>query len=102
MESLEDDPSVIEPDVLSKDRAKFDDTGDQRYVEKAHRRGEVVWIVGRRIEVAPHYRRPHLMLALVWTSQAVPKIVPRRDTPCVVRSWRRCRVGGVIGHYSQG
>jgi hypothetical protein len=77
---LEDDPSVIEPDVLSKDRTKFEDTGDQKYVAKAHRRGKVGWNVGRRVEVAPHYRRPHM--TLVWTGRgrAVPKIVPRRGS----------------------
>ena len=77
---LEDDPSIIEPDVLSKDRRKFEGSGDQKYVEKAHRRGKVGWNVGRHIEVAPHYRRPHM--TLVWTGRgrAVPKIVPRRGT----------------------
>jgi hypothetical protein len=77
---LENDPSVIEPDVLSKDRAKFESSGDQRYVDKAHRRGKVGWNVGRHIEVAPHYRRPHM--ALVWTGRgrAVPKVVPRRGS----------------------
>ena len=33
---LENDPSVIEPDVLSKDRDKFESTGDPKYVDKAH------------------------------------------------------------------
>jgi hypothetical protein len=77
---LENDPSVIEPDVLSKDRDKFETSGDDRYVDKAHRRGKIGWNVGRRIEVAPHYRRPHM--ALVWTGvgRAVPKIVPRRGS----------------------
>ena len=77
---LENDPSVIEPDVLSKDRDKFEASGDDRYVDKAHRRGKIGWNVGRRIEVAPHYRRPHM--ALVWTGRgrAVPKIVPRRGS----------------------
>ena len=77
---LENDPSVIEPDVLSKDRDKFESTGDQKYVDKAHRRGKVGWNVGRHIEVIPHYRRPHM--ALVWTGRgrAVPKIVPRRGS----------------------
>jgi hypothetical protein len=32
---LENDPTVIEPDVLSKDRAKFEGNGDQKYVDKA-------------------------------------------------------------------
>ena len=33
-----------------------------KYVAKAHRRGKVGWNVGRRIEVAPHFRRPHMTL----------------------------------------
>ena len=77
---LENDPTVIEPDVLSKDRVKFEGNGDQKYVDKAHRRGKVGWNVGRHIEVVPHYRRPHM--ALVWTGRgrAVPKVVPRRGS----------------------
>jgi len=77
---LDNDPSVIEPDVLSKDRDKFEETGDQKYVDKAHRRGKIGWNVGRHIEVAPHYRRPHLMLAWTGTGRAVPKIVPRKGS----------------------
>jgi len=77
---LENDPSIIEPDVLSKDRGKFEETGDQKYVDKAHRRGKVGWVVGRRIEVAPHYRRPHLMLAWTGSGRAVPRVVPRRGS----------------------
>jgi hypothetical protein len=34
-----------------------------KYVAKAHRRGKVGWNAGRRTEVAPHYRRPHMTLA---------------------------------------
>jgi len=77
---LENDRSVIEPDVLSKDRDKYENSGDQKYVDKAHRRGKIGWNVGRHIEVAPHYRRPHM--ALVWTGhgRTVPKIVPRRGS----------------------
>lgn len=52
---LENAPSVIEPDVLGKDRDKFEQTGDRKFVDKAHRRGKIGWNVGRRIEVAPHY-----------------------------------------------
>ena len=77
---LADDPSVIEPDVLAKDQARFRQTGDEKYIDKAHRRGKVGWNVGRRMEVVPHYRRPHM--ALVWTGRgrAVPKVVPRRGS----------------------
>jgi hypothetical protein len=77
---LDHDPQIISPDVLNKDREKFDSTGDDRYIDRAHRRGKVGWDVGRHVEVAPHYRRPHM--ALVWTGRdrAVPKIVPRRGS----------------------
>jgi hypothetical protein len=77
---LENDPSVIEPDVLSKDRGKFQQTGDEKYIVKAHRRGKVGWNVGRTIEVMPHYRRPHM--TLVWTGRgrAVPRVVSRRGS----------------------
>jgi hypothetical protein len=44
------------------------------YVDKAHRRGKVGWNVGRHIEVAPHYRRPHM--ALVWTGTGPPMTSP--------------------------
>ena len=77
---LENDPSVISADVLADDRAKFEQTGDDKYVSKAHRRGKVGWNVGHRLEVVPHYRRPHL--TLVWTGhgRGVPRIVPRRGS----------------------
>ena len=77
---LENDPSVIEPDVLSKDRARFEQSGDEKYVAKAHRRGKVGWNVGRQIEVIPHYRRPHLMLAWTGRGRGVPRVVPRRGS----------------------
>jgi hypothetical protein len=77
---LENDPSIISPDVLSKDRDRFEKTGDEKYVDKAHRRGKVGWDVGRHVEVMPHYRRPHLMLSWTGPGRAVPKIVPRRGS----------------------
>jgi hypothetical protein len=77
---LENDPSIISPDVLADDRGKYEASGDQKYVDKAHRRGKVGWDVGKHIEVIPHYRRPHM--ALVWTGRgrAVPRVVPRKGS----------------------
>ena len=77
---LENDPSIISPDVLADDRAKFDASGDPKFVDKAHRRGKVGWDVGRHIEVIPHYRRPHMTLVWTGSGRAVPKIVPRRGS----------------------
>jgi hypothetical protein len=58
----------------------YEQSHDQKFVDKAHRRGKVGWDVGRHIEVIPHYRRPHM--ALVWTGQGrgVPRIVPRKGS----------------------
>ena len=64
--------------MLSKDKSEFEQTGDETYVAKAHRRGKVGWNVDRQIEVIPHYGRPHLMLAWTGKGRAVPRVVPRR------------------------
>ena len=77
---LENDPELISPEVLADDRAKYEQTGDQKFVEKARRRGKFGWDVGRHIEVIPHYRRPHLMLAWTGAGRSVPKIVPRKGS----------------------
>ena len=60
---LENDPSIISPDVLSKDRDRFEKTGDEEYVDKARRRGKVGWDVGQHVEVMRHYRQPRMMLS---------------------------------------
>ncbi len=77
---LENDPEIIFPDDLANGRAKFEVSGDQKFVEKAHRRGKIGWDVGKHIEVIPHFRRPHM--TLVWTGhgRAVPRVVPRRGS----------------------
>ena len=77
---LENDPSLIEPDVLSKDRAKYDLTHDQTIVDRAKRRGKIGFNVGKGIEVIPHVRRPHP--ALMWTGHGreIPRIVMRKGS----------------------
>jgi hypothetical protein len=77
---LADDSAIIEPDVLNDDRDKYERTGDRKYVDKAHRRGKIGWVVGRKIDVAPHYRRPHMMLAWTGPGRTIPKVVPRKGS----------------------
>jgi hypothetical protein len=77
---LENDPEVISPDVLADDRRKYEETGDPKYVDKAHRRGKVGWDVGKHIEIAPHYRRSHPMLVWTGPGRAAAKIVLRRGS----------------------
>lgn len=80
---LENDSEIIEPDVLAEDRAKYESTGDQKYVDKAHRRGKIGWEIGRNLHVSPHVRGPS-PAALYWTGKGglIPKIRFRRG--CIV------------------
>jgi hypothetical protein len=73
---LGQDPETIEPEVLAKDREKWARTHDPAIAERAVRRGKLGWLVGAKMEVLPHVRRPQM--ALRWTSPGgkIPKIVP--------------------------
>jgi len=73
---LADDPSIIEPDVLSKDERKYEQTKDQKFIKKAHRRGKVGWHIGKTFDAMPHYRRPHLALRHTGKGRMIPQIVP--------------------------
>lgn len=64
---LAEDHEIISPDVLTDDRAAFDRTQDQKFVQKALKKGKVGWDIGRHLELIPHYRRPHM--ALRWTGK---------------------------------
>lgn len=84
---MEMDADLIEPDVLSSDRAAYaiaTDQDKQRLEEKAFkRRNQKGWHVGRQVEVMPHYRRPHP--ALMWTGKgrSTAKVVMRSG--CTVK-----------------
>jgi hypothetical protein len=77
---LENDPELIEPDVLAKDRDKYEITRDPKYVERAKRRGKVGWNIGKGIEVIPHVRRPHPALMHTGHGRTVPRIVLRKGS----------------------
>lgn len=74
---LAEDPTIIEPDVLSKDELKYERTKDQKYVDKARRRGKVGWHIGKTFETIPHYRRPHPALYHVGKGRKEQRIVFR-------------------------
>lgn len=73
---LGDDPSLITPDVLDRDRLRYEETRDAGLVERALAKGKRGWLIGAKLGCDPHYRRPHL--GLRWTGQGrtVPRIVP--------------------------
>jgi hypothetical protein len=77
---MADDPELVLADVLSKDRLDFERTGDQKYVDRARRRGKVGWLVGAHVEVDLHYRRPHFGIRWTGAGRSVPRVVPRRGS----------------------
>lgn len=87
---MKDDPDLIIPDVLDKDRASFSETGDQKYVDKAHRRGKFAWHIGSRLEVDPHYRRAHFGLRWTGEGRKLPRIVPIKG--CIVKRHKLTQV----------
>lgn len=56
---LDQDSELLSNIVLNKDRIKYEETGDDKYVAKAAKRGVIGWDVGRELETVPHFRRPH-------------------------------------------
>ncbi len=77
---LDNNPELIEPDVLADDRSKYEQTHDQKYVDKAQRRGKFGFNVGKGIEVIPHIRRPHPALMHTGHGRMIPKIVLRKGS----------------------
>ena len=78
---MADDPQIVEPVVLKDDEDRYERAPDPALVEKARRRGNYGWNVGRSIEVIPHVRSA-CPAALYWTGEGrkVPKIRFRRGS----------------------
>jgi len=91
---LAEDKLIIQPDVLSKDRQRFDNSTDpeerQRLIDKARRHGIVVFRVGEQYETIPHYRRPHPALYHVGKGRKEQRIVFRSG--CVVHRDKMTKV----------
>lgn len=59
---LDNDPSIITPDVLADDRQEWEISDEKRkqfLEDRAKRRGKIGWNVGVKIEMMPHCRRSH-------------------------------------------
>lgn len=79
---LHGDPDLIEPEPLSADMRRWEQTLDPKLIDKAIRKGKRAWAVGRQIEIAPGFRRPHF--AIRWTGKGgrIPKLTPIKG--CIV------------------
>ena len=97
---LENDPAIIEPDILDKDRANYERNPSQVMVDRAVRRGKIGWNVGRKIEMIPHVRGPS-PLALYWTGKGrtIPLIRYRKG--CIVHRELITKVSNIEGYGEQ-
>jgi hypothetical protein len=78
---MAEDKELVEPIVLKADEDKWDKSHDPSLVEKAKRRGNYGFNVGRDVEVVPHVRSA-CPAALYWTGQGrkIPRIRFRRGS----------------------
>lgn len=72
------DSPYLTPIVLAKDRTKWEETKDQALVDRAKRRGNFGWDVGREIHVNPHWRKPHAALYHTGKGRLIPKVIFRK------------------------
>ena len=73
---LVDDPEIVCADVLTADRDKYNKTRDDKFINKAHRRGKVGWLVGEKMEYAPHLRKPHFAIRWMGRGGKFPRLRP--------------------------
>lgn len=97
--SIGENPDIVKPVVLKADEKKYQLTGDEKYIEKARRRGVIGFEVGEDIPTKAQLRRmieenelaiqqgrktPHIRsacLALIGTGKgrSIPRIVKRKS-----------------------
>lgn len=84
---IQDDPDIITPDVLNEHQSRYDKETDEAWKNNARRKaknkGVFGWSLGKHIEVAPHFRRPHWAVRWFGKGGTIPKVVPVKG--CKVR-----------------
>jgi hypothetical protein len=90
---LRDDPSLITPDVLTDDRDEWELSDEERkkfLEDRARRRGKIGWNIGAKIEMMPHYRRPHFGIRWCGERRRILRYVPikgsivHREVVCTI------------------
>jgi len=91
--AIGDNPDLLQPIPLSKDRSKYEETLDAKYIMKAKRRGVFGFEVGKIFEeeeqlienikraggtVAPHYRKSHLAWQPHGPENSLRKLILRK------------------------
>ncbi len=73
---LGDNPDLIEPLVLDRDKSEYEKTHSPALVEKAVAAGKRGWAVGARITTAAGFRRPHFGWRHTGPGRTIPRLVP--------------------------
>lgn len=81
--SKDPDDKLVMPVVLADDFSKWEATHDPKYVEKAKKRGNFGWHIGREIDVNPHWRKGHLAWFHVGKGRSVK--VQKWRKGCIVK-----------------
>jgi hypothetical protein len=92
---LDQDPDLIEPDVLADDRRRYEETRDAALVARAVRRGKRGWNIGAHLDVSPHWRRPHFALRWTGPGGAVPRVVPVKGAVVRLHSLKQVPSGRI-------
>ena len=80
---IRDNPDIIQPIPLTRDAQNYEKTLDPALIEKAKRRGLNAFNVGRHIEAAPGFRKPHFAIRWKGKGRVNPTLVPVKG--CMVR-----------------
>ncbi len=80
---LSQNKDIIEPIVLNKDIHKYEKTHDVELIEKAKRKGLFGFNVGRHVEVAPGFRKPHFGIRWKGVGRTRRELVPIKG--CLVK-----------------
>ena len=74
--AADEEPGIIEPEVLKRHEEKWAKTKDLKYAEKARKRGKFGWSIGKHLQVSPHYRSAHWAIRWTGPGRKIPKLRP--------------------------
>lgn len=80
---LRENPDIIQPLPLNADAFRYAQTQDPALITKAKRKGLFGFDVGRTVESAPGFRRPHFGIRHKGRGRTIPELVPIRG--CMVK-----------------
>lgn len=73
---LKSNPDLIEPEPLTADRERWEQSHDPALIVKAEKKGHRCWSIGKRIEVTPGFRRPHFAIRWCGKGGIDPQLRP--------------------------